>query len=31
MRFSDAIAVTRLYIEHIDKFGAGDEAKAEDT
>jgi hypothetical protein len=31
MRFSDAIAVTRLYIEHIDKFGAGEEAKAEDT
>jgi hypothetical protein len=31
MRFSDAVAVTRLYIEHIDKFGAGDEAKAEDT
>jgi hypothetical protein len=30
MRFSDAIAVTRLYLEHVDKFGAGDEAKAED-
>jgi hypothetical protein len=30
MRFSDAIAVTRLYIEHVDKFGSGDEAKERD-
>ena len=31
MRFSDAIAITRLYIEHMDKFGMGDEAKDADT
>jgi hypothetical protein len=30
MRFSDAVAVTRLYIEYVDKFGTGDEAKTED-
>jgi hypothetical protein len=30
MRFSDAIAITRLYIEHIDKFGTGDEGKQAD-
>jgi hypothetical protein len=30
MRFSDAVQVARLHIEHVDKFGTGDEAKAED-
>jgi hypothetical protein len=31
MRFSDAVAVTRLYIEYVDKFGSGDEDKQGET
>ena len=29
MRFSDAVRVIRLHIEHVDKFGGGDEGQAE--
>jgi hypothetical protein len=31
MRFSDAVAVTRLFIEYVDKFGSGDEDKQGET
>jgi hypothetical protein len=30
MRFSDAVQVARLHIEHVDKFGSGDEGRRED-
>jgi hypothetical protein len=30
MRFSDAVQVARLHIEHVDKFGSGNEGRRED-
>ena len=31
MRFSDAVQVARLHIEHVDKFGTADEERDQDT